>query len=724
MYEKQFEQIEQLIYRGNFNKALSHIKSIEPQIQVKNKELLTFRHLKSTLNIKLGKYDKGLSNAKLMLEESKALGNKLRELDAIILIIWILNKLGQISEGLEQVNYGESILQSLYQQLDPPSDLKKREAFVLHYKGELYFSKGEYDNAFDYYKKSLVLRELIGNQQEIANSLFAIGNYFKRKGKFDQSLDYLYKSKGIYESIGNQQDTAYSIYSIGDIFWRKGELDRSLEMIQKCLIIREAIGNQSDISNSLYVIGLIYWKKGDLDSSLRYHQNSFRIREAIGHLPPISQSLNSIGIIYALKGELDLALEYFQKSLSIYEELDEQDSIAIAHLNIGELYDMKGDNENAIDYLKRALNLSRKIRYDTLTAETLFQLIHRTRILIPSETVTTYLDELKNINEKQTNPVIDQQYRLAKAMIMKSSERLTDKITAQTIFQQISEEKIVKHELTIQAMIHLGKLLLFELETTGSETVLKEVKNLANQILSIAQNQNSHWLLVETYLLQSKLALLELDVKKSQILLTQAQDIADEKGLQKLAKNISHKHDTFLQQMGRWDEFIEKKASLKDRLELAQLKDTLSRLVTKKVDELPDIPEIPAFVLIIAPSGISIFINSFQKETSKKVDDQLIAGFLSAINMFGQEVFTTTGSIDRIKYGEYTVVIRSKEPLLFGYSFKGQSYTAIKKLEQFMKSVKESETNWNNLLISASSDKVLPPLIKADMVTIANKIFV
>ncbi|MCK5183084.1 MAG: hypothetical protein KAQ95_02175, partial [Candidatus Heimdallarchaeota archaeon] len=62
----------------------------------------------------------------------------------------------------------------------------------------------------------------------------------------------------------------------------------------------------------------------------------------------------------------------------------------------------------------------------------------------------------------------------------------------------------------------------------------------------------------------------------------------------------------------------------------------------------------------------------------------LLSGFISSINAFFKEVFDTSGSIERIKHQELTVLLKPVESVLFCYVFKGQSYSAIKKLEEFI----------------------------------------
>ncbi|GAH26837.1 unnamed protein product, partial [marine sediment metagenome] len=71
-------------------------------------------------------------------------------------------------------------------------------------------------------------------------------------------------------------------------------------------------------------------------------------------------------------------------------------------------------------------------------------------------------------------------------------------------------------------------------------------------MLAIAEKSHSYKVFCETFLLQAKLALLNLDVKAARRFLTQAQKIAESYGIKRLAIKISNEHDELLKQLNLW----------------------------------------------------------------------------------------------------------------------------------------------------------------------------
>jgi hypothetical protein len=108
----------------------------------------------------------------------------------------------------------------------------------------------------------------------------------------------------------------------------------------------------------------------------------------------------------------------------------------------------------------------------------------------------------------------------------------------------------------------------------------------------------------------------------------------------------------------------------------------------------------PKVILIMEKSGITLF--SCQFELGNQIEDQLISGFLTAINAFGNEIFNVTGTLDQISYNEFNIIMRSIEEFTFCYIFKNQnSFVQVKKLETFISRLRKVDSIWNRLYEAA-----------------------
>ncbi len=334
----------------------------------------------------------------------------------------------------------------------------------------------------------------------------------------------------------------------------------------------------------MLVKGTFYLQKGDLDQGMKYVQQSLKLFEDINDQIGRAMATNNLGEIYRLKGELDQALKYYQQSLALAEETGDLSTMNTTDGNIGLIYKQKGDAEQALTHFERSLTVNKELRTNHGMAYWLNELISITIDMNSLEQAKKYLQHLQQINTQVESKRISQTYRLARALLLKTSDRLANKFDAQKLFQQVAEEEIVDWELTVTALLHLCELLLLELKTTSHKEVLNEVKVLTQRLLTIANQQPSYWLLAETYVLQSKLSLLELNKEKAQKLLEQALLIAEERGLRNLAIKI-YSDQTFLEeQVDRWQYLIERNAPLSERLEYARLEELITRVARKRLE--------------------------------------------------------------------------------------------------------------------------------------------
>jgi hypothetical protein len=170
-----------------------------------------------------------------------------------------------------------------------------------------------------------------------------------------------------------------------------------------------------------------------------------------------------------------------------------------------------------------------------------------------------------------------------------------------------------------------------------------------------------------------------------------------------LAGAISREHDRLLEELKLWESIKKEQASVVERLKLASVDGVMERLQGRGSIEVPEISvEEPILLIIMDKGGISYFNHSFIGDWDF---DDLFSSFMSAFNDFSGEMFSR--SIDRIKSGEYTILINPIEPFLACYIIKGQSYPAQQKLTRFSATIKANSEIWNALTKARNTGEIL-----------------
>ena len=353
-----------------------------------------------------------------------------------------------------------------------------------------------------------------------------------------------------------------------------------------------------------------------------------------------------------------------------------------------------GDFDHALLYIKQSLELAKDGGNNWQISGYISTMIEILFNKGDVEQAHKYLEQLEKICKKEDNKMMENTYKMNKALLLKSSPRIRNRAKAEKIYKQIIKEDMVMSEGTIKALLYLCELLLDEIQITNELEILEEIDPLITQLLDIAKNSSSYWVLSETYTLQAKLALLTLDLNGARRLLTKAQKIAETHGMLRLATKISIEHDNLLKEMNTWENLEESSVTLKERFELAKLSEQMAHMLKKHPMKIPKASEeIPVTILIIAEDGIPLFSHSFIEE--KEFESSLFSGFLTTIDYFMNEMFSE--GLDRFIFGNYTLVMKSVAPFLICYVFKGESYKALQRIEYFVENI-QKEGIWQNLI--------------------------
>ena len=561
--------------------------------------------------------------------------------------------LSRVKKLISEESLDEAL--TLVQSLDP----QEYELDRLIYEARIYDRQGDLEKATKYADKALKIAE----ERKLESSIIAA------------------KITRLSVMMKNEQLELGLNYGL--------ELEKQIDNADRKML--ESIG---DWTSTFYnIIGILYSYAGDLDQALEYYGKSLRIRERDRDELYVANSNNNIGEIYRVKGEIDLALDYYYQALDYYTKVNNRQNMAIAYHNIGVCHAQKGDLQLSLEYLKRALKLFEKSENPASTHESLYYLIlyslENNDIAVAKE----YLEKIEKLAETTQNKFTIFYAKISRALILKYTRRLKARAQAQTIFEEIINEEIVDIELTGFALLNLCDLLLYELKMYEDEEILGEIRLYSDRLLKIAEEQSSFILQVEAYMIQSRIALLELSLVEAKRLLTKAQIISEVKGLQRLAIRISNDFDKLISSEDRWQRLTEENASLHERLEMADFENTMWKLIRSKI-EIPEISkEEPILFMIIDEAGNSKYTRRFSQ--NRMLNETLIGVFLSAINSFSKSAFSSSQPIERIKHQEYTIILKHVRSYLFCYVFKGSSYYAVQKIDKLEQKLKSADKIWN-----------------------------
>ncbi|MHA2035539.1 MAG: tetratricopeptide repeat protein [Candidatus Hodarchaeales archaeon] len=670
---KELIRAEELTKNGRMEEALKIIMNFERISELSPKDQLSALIQRGYIYNLKQQHKKTVEVGELVYSMSQELGLIPESIDGLILKAWMV-RFGKVNEAFNLIFEAEKLFSSLSD--DSPVHYANLNLHLKSTKAWIYFHMGDHNKALELATEALPQAKNTKNMVMVASNLFLIGYLYYTKTEFDTSLEYVMKSIELFEALGFQVLIAANFGLLGEIYFNMGDLNRALEFSNKALSIEKISDYHKHFT--LSVLGRIYQNKGELDKALKYYKS--------------------------IKGTEDNYVLMVKTS------------------GIGEIYRIKGEKERAQKYFKQSLLFSEKFGSDMLIFGPLFYLFLISLDYNSLEQAHHYLKRIENAFKKPKElnwEWHEEIYSLGKALLLKASSRMHDHVDAERLLKQIIEDGFVTPPFYSISIVSLCELLLEELAMYNNPEVLEDINPLILKLLDIAETQHSFSGLAEGKLLQAKLALIQMDLDNAKVLLTQAQQIAEERGLNLLAQKISSEHDLLLEKVDEWDKLKKEDAPMAKRIELASVEGVMDRLQGKRAVDPPElVEEEPILLLIMDNSGIPYFNHSFVSDWDT---EGIFSSFMSAFNTFSSELFSK--SIDRIRIGENVILISPIESFLACYVIKGQSYPALQKLTRFSEAIKDNSEIWQALEKSVKTSEMLeldkPPALK----TVINEIF-
>ncbi len=481
------------------------------------------------------------------------------------------------------------------------------------------------------------------------------------------------------------------MYTIVGVYYKREEnhlksLNEQLESIKKSQTDIDPYFRDWVLMNTNAALGTSTME-GEYDSALKYFSEASSLNDK--HNWKLRQAIILIqkGLMYSLQDELELAIVIYQESLKLSKEIGYTQGILINEGNLTECFYEKGDFQKSLKLAKINYNKAQEAKTTHEIGVSLLKIIKSLLELGLDEQVQPHLDELEELTNKfPQDSHVNYNYQYAKALVLKTSKHFADRIKAQTLFTQLLKDT-PGNFIDPGIGFHLAELTLKELQTTNNEELLVEFEQTLDLLKEKASQFKSPSRTVETYLLESKLALIQTNLEEAQQKLDQALKLAREKNLHRMVFKVSKAYDKFLEEKKIWESLRD--APFKERLDNAQLDILIDQAIHRKSAKIEEIPEESVYLFIISDFGLTVYSYDFQEE--KVIDDQLVGGFLSAINTFCQEMFSSKGYLERVKYQEYTILLEPLGESFIGcYVIKGDSYLASKRLIQLIDEIKSS----------------------------------
>ncbi len=351
------------------------------------------------------------------------------------------------------------------------------------------------------------------------------------------------------------------IYTMAYVYVKREEkhfesFKEQLEKIEKNQNVIDSYLRDWVLMSIKVTLGSIYSSNGEYDSAVNYFLEASSLNDKYNWKLRQVDVLLLTGSSYGLQDEVELAIVKYQEAIELAKEIGYARGILVNEYNLVDCFCEKGDFHKSLELAKILYNKAQEVKIASLAGGSLSSIIHSLLELGLDNQVQTYLDELEELTRSfPRDNTVNYSYQYSRALILKSSKSFADRIKAQTLFTQLLND--IPGSLTDPKIVfHIAELTLKELQSTNNEELFVEFEKKVDLLKEKALQFRSPSMQVEIYLLESKLALLKMNLKKAQQKLDQALKLAREKNLHRMVFKVSKAYDKFLDEKMIWESMI------------------------------------------------------------------------------------------------------------------------------------------------------------------------
>jgi len=214
--------------------------------------------------------------------------------------------------------------------------------------------------SLDFLNRALTIAVQLGNDEEKAAILDAVGNAYQHLNKLDDAMRNYQESLDLKRRLDDKGGIAETLNWMAEAQQFAGKSEEALKSYQEAIRLRRMVGDKTGLGGNLLDLGNFYESIGKYDEALSSAKEALPLLRETGDRQNEGICLNNIGWVYLDKADYENAMTYFQQALDLRQKFGSPADVADTTYNLGEAFFRTGQYNQGMDYYLKALDLWRK----------------------------------------------------------------------------------------------------------------------------------------------------------------------------------------------------------------------------------------------------------------------------------------------------------------------------------------------------------------------------
>lgn len=246
--------------------------------------------------------------------------------------------------------------------------------------------------------KALTIAEKIDKKEVRAHILHNLGMVYHYQQKSKEAIDYYKRSRLAYEAMGDTTKTTFIVGNIAHLYLQNKQ-DKQAEIYYTLsLQLARQYKNNKAIGNALISLGNFNSNHNHEHAAIVYYLQAKKILEQIGEKTEYLRLLTNLVTSYLKQKQYKKALHYAQLNYQLASEQRQIYYISTSSKLLSNLYEKMGKPQLALDYYKKFSHAQDSL-YSTSNKEELIRLKERYTFEKRKQEIDT--THIKHLNKKE-----------------------------------------------------------------------------------------------------------------------------------------------------------------------------------------------------------------------------------------------------------------------------------------------------------------------------------